>query len=156
MVRRLSRSVTVNAPSAFALAFMSTFFLQRSPQTSGAELALRFPLPGLILDGLTLEKRVLVQLAYNARGSGEHALTIGWQPVGRGPLPSFAGTLAATPETERTCRLTMAGSYTPPGGIAGVVFDQLIGVRIAHATIAALLEQFKHAIETDYAVRLVP
>jgi len=155
MVRRLGRSVTVNAPNTFALAFMNTYFLERGPQTNGAELALRFPLPRFILDGLTLEKRVIVRLVYTA-GGGSHPLTLAWQPVGSGPLPSFAGTLEAAPQSETTCRLTIAGSYTPPGGIAGIVFDQLIGVRIAGATLAALLEQFKLSIEADYHIRLVP
>ncbi len=37
---------------------MSTYFLERRPQTNGAELALRFPLPKLFVDGLPIEKRV--------------------------------------------------------------------------------------------------
>jgi hypothetical protein len=155
MVRRLTHSVTVKAPSSFALAFMSTYFLERGAQTNGAELALRFPLPKLFVDGLTVEKKVMVRLRYTDRG-GSRPLTIGWQPLGVGPLPGFEGTLGATPESESTCRLTIAGSYTPPGGIAGVVFDQLIGVRIANATVTALLEQFRNAIESDYSIRLVP
>jgi hypothetical protein len=155
MLRRLARSAMVKAPSSFALAFVSTYFLERGPQTGGAELALRFPLPRFIVDGLTLEKRVLVHLSYSG-GSGDHPLTIGWQPVGKGPLPSFDGTLAATPESEATCRLTIGGAYAPPGGVPGAIFDELIGVRIARATLAALLDQFKSAIESDYAIRLVP
>jgi uncharacterized membrane protein len=134
---------------------MSTYFLERGAQTSGAELALRFPLPRLFVDGLTVEKKVSVQLQYMA-GTGNHPLTIAWQPVGSGPVPSFEGTLAAAPDTETACRLTIAGSYTPPGGIAGIVFDQLIGVRIANATVSALLDQFRSAIEADYMIRLVP
>jgi hypothetical protein len=156
MVRRLTRSVTVKAPSSFALAFMSTYFLERGLHASGAELALRFPLPHILVGELTLEKRVRVELEYTPGGGSGRPMTIAWHPLGKGPVPSFSGTLGATPQTEATCTLTIEGRYTPPGGIAGVVFDQLIGVRIANATIAALLEQFRRAIETDYAVRLVP
>jgi hypothetical protein len=155
-VRRLTQTVPVKAPSSFALAFMSTYFLERGPQTGGAELALRFPLPKIFIDGLTLEKRVIVHLRYN-RGAGGESLAIGWEPLGEGAsLPSFDGTLVAAPETEATCRLTILGGYMPPGGMLGILFDRLIGYRIAHATIAALLAQFKESIEADYAVRLVP
>jgi len=155
-VRRLTQTVPVKAPSSFALAFMSTYFLERGPQTGGAELALRFPLPKLLIDGLTLEKRVIVHLRYKSGGASE-SLGIGWEPSGDGTsLPSFDGTLVATPETEAACRLTILGGYTPPGGIAGMAFDRLIGFRIANATIAALLAEFKASIEADYAIRLVP
>jgi len=156
MVRRLTRSATIKAPSSFALAYAHTYFLERGSHVNGAELALRFPLPHFIFEGLTLEKRVKVRVKYGAGNTGSRPLTIAWQPVGKGPLPGFDGTLAATAETETTCRLTIEGSYTPPGGIAGAVFDHLIGVRIANATIAALLQQFQQAIEADYAARLVP
>ena len=110
----------------------------------GAELALRFPLPKLFVDGLTVEKKVMVRLRY-ADGGGSRPLTIGWLPVGVGPLLGFEGTLGATPDSESTCRLTIAGSYTPPGGIAGVVFDQFIGVHIANATVTALVLSEDHA-----------
>jgi hypothetical protein len=156
-VRRLTQTVPVKAPSSFALAFMSTYFLERRPQTSGAELALRFPLPKLFVDGLTIEKRVVVQLRSTGGGSGKDSLAFGWEPQGAGTsLPSFEGTLLAVPEAEATCRLTILGAYTPPGGIAGLFFDRLIGYRIANATVAALLAEFKESIETDYAIRLAP
>jgi hypothetical protein len=148
MLRQLTRSVLVKAPSTFALAFVNTYFLERRAHTRGAELALRFPLPRFIVEGLTLEKRVMVHLDYERGGATNHALTIEWQPVGRGPLPSFDGNLTASPETD--------GKYTPPGGTAGAAFDRVIGGRIANATISALLERFKVSIEADYAARLVP
>jgi hypothetical protein len=156
-VRRLTRTVPVKAPSSFALAFMSTYFLERGRQASGAELALRFPLPKLFVDGLTIEKRVVVHLRYNRGGSPSDSLAIGWEPLGDGAaLPSFDGTLVAQPETEGSCRLTILGGYTPPGGIAGLLFDRLIGFRIANATVGALLAEFKESIEADYSARLVP
>ncbi len=138
------------------MAYVSTYFLERGRHTSGAELALRFPVPRLFVAGLTLEKRVLVHLTFDPGASGGHALTIEWEPLGGGPLPSFLGTVTATPEGEAACSLTIAGRYTPPGGIAGIAFDTLIGGRIASATLTALIQQFKHSIEADYAARLVP
>ncbi len=155
-MRRLSRSASVNAPSTFAVAYVNTYFLERGRHASGAELALRFPLPRFFVDGLTLEKRVLVQLHFDPGASGNHALTIEWEPLGGGPLPSFLGTVAATPQAEAACTLTIAGRYAPPGGIAGIAFDTLVGGRIASATLMALIQQLKNSIEADYAARLVP
>ncbi len=148
---------------------MNTYFLERGPHTSGAQLALRFPLPRFIVDGLTIEKRVTVQLAYQPErnisasashdtpvGADEHRLTISWQPTGTGPLPSFEGSVTATERSADTATLTVSGAYTPPGGIAGTLFDELIGVRIARATLAALLEQLREAMDADYRMRVIP
>lgn len=153
-MRRLTRSISVKAPSAFALAYLTSYFTERGAQTTGAELPLRFPLPGGLVDGLTIEKRVKLHLSY--RGGLGEPLRIVWRPIGAGPLPGFDGTLSTEFVGETTSRLTIAGTYTPPGGIAGVAFDQLIGVHIAGATLMALLGQFADAIQTEYLVRVVP
>lgn len=153
-MRRLTRSVTVKTPSTFALAYMSTYFMDRGARAGGADLALRFPLPRFPVGGLTIEKRVKVHLKY--RGGSGQPLTLAWEPLDRSPVPGFEGSLETALETETTCRLTIAGNYAPPGGIAGVAFDQLIGVHIAGATIEALLDRFTTAIEAEYTARLVP
>ncbi len=155
-MRRLTRSVTVKAPASFARAFMNTYFLDRGAQPSSADLALRFPLPAFIVEGLTVEKRVRVKVAYAAYAGDGRPMMLSWEPLGNRALPSFSGTLMATPQTEMTCSLEIAGSYAPPGGIAGIAFDQIVGVRIARATVDALLEEFEHKIAADYALRLVP
>jgi hypothetical protein len=145
--------MSVKAPSTFALAFMTTYFTERGAQTTGAELPLRFPLPAFVVDGLTIEKRVKLHLNYHG-GSGE-PLRIGWRPIGAGPLPGFDGTVSAEAAGDTSSRLTISGNYTPPGGIAGIAFDQFIGVHIAGATLTALLEHFAGAIEAEYLTRVI-
>ena len=56
------------------------------------------------------------------------------------PTPAFDGTLtiSAGEDYDETA-LQIDGSYDPPGGPAGRAFDDLIGRRIAHATMSALL-----------------
>ncbi len=154
-IRRLNDSVAVKAPSNFALAYINTYFLERGPQGT-ADLALRFPLPKIFIEGLTLEKSVSLKLEYGARNGGSKPVLIGWEPIGTNALPSFSGTLTAPEETDITCRLVIEGEYAPPGGLIGSVFDQLIGVRIARATLDALLAQFALAIDADYAARSYP
>jgi hypothetical protein len=155
-VRQISTALKIKAPSSFALAFMNTYFLERGPQSGSAVLALRFPLPRFVVEGLTIEKRVTVQLHYKPGGPDGHHLTLSWQPIGSGPIPSFDGSVTANADSETTSTLTISGAYAPPGGVVGAVFDELIGVRIARATLAALLDQLREAIESDYRVRLVP
>jgi hypothetical protein len=56
------------------------------------------------------------------------------------PTPAFMGmlTLRAGEDYGET-ELKLEGGYDPPGGGVGRVFDELIGRRIAHATLSALL-----------------
>ncbi len=156
-MRRLSNSAAVKAPASFALAYIATYFLERESRDS-AKLALRFPLPNFLIDGLTVEKVVAVSLAveYAAADSGNKRVLINWQPAGTRLLPSFSGTLAAAAAGEELCRLTIEGGYVPPGGLAGAIFDNLVGIRIARATLTALLAQLGQAIEADYLRRMLP
>lgn len=56
------------------------------------------------------------------------------------PTPGFTGTLTlGAGEDYGETELRLEGSYDPPGGVAGRAFDELIGRRIAHATLSALL-----------------
>ena len=153
-MRRLSESIAVKASSSFTLACVKTSLLEHGPQGS-ASLALRFPLPDAFVRGLTVEKSVSLAIAYAQDGEGND-VAISWKPAGTRALPEFSGRLSTSAETQESCRLTLAGGYLPPGGVAGALFDSLIGVRIARATILALLNEFAAGIESDYAARLVP
>jgi hypothetical protein len=78
-----------------------------------------------------------------AVGNYATAYRIAW-PAGttaRGiPTPAFDGTLtvAAGQDYDETA-LQIVGGYEPPGGPVGQAFDDLLGRRIAHATLSALL-----------------
>jgi hypothetical protein len=56
------------------------------------------------------------------------------------PTPGFTGmlTLSAGEDYSET-ELKLDGGYDPPGGVVGRAFDELLGRRIAHATLSALL-----------------
>jgi hypothetical protein len=57
------------------------------------------------------------------------------------PTPGFAGSLTlGSGEDYGECALQIEGVYEPPGGVPGKIFDQIVGRRIAHATLAALLD----------------
>ncbi len=56
------------------------------------------------------------------------------------PTPAFEGTLAISAgEDYDETALQINGTYEPPGGNVGRAFDDLLGRRMAHATMSALL-----------------
>ena len=60
-----------------------------------------------------------------------------WRPAWRG-FPSLGATLTVRPSGEDT-ELLLEGSYEPPGGIIGRIFDRIAGRRMAERTMDALL-----------------
>jgi len=74
------------------------------------------------------------------------------------PTPAFAGTLTLSAgEDYSETELKLDGQYDAPGGAAGRVFDELVGRRIAHATLSALLsgvgDELREASEHIEAVK---
>jgi hypothetical protein len=56
------------------------------------------------------------------------------------PTPGFTGTLTLSAgEDYDETEIKLDGGYDAPGGFAGRAFDELLGRRIAHATLSALL-----------------
>lgn len=150
-MRDLSASISVRAPSGFAIAFLNTYVRDLG---GGADstLAMRFTITHLA--GLTLERDVTVRVEYNSQpGDVPADLNICWDPDAS-IFPSFDGKLSAAATSKETCTLTIEGAYDVPGGVAGQLFDAVVGVRIAHGTIEKLLAQFRDAIEEDYKERM--
>ena len=135
-MRRLTASVPVRAPSGFTLAFAWSYFKQQAEVPGTSNLPLRLPLDA-IARGLALPD----------------AIDISWAPEESAAFPTFSGSLRTSSENDGDCRLTLEGTYTAPGGIAGAAFDMVVGGRIARATIHALLEQVRAAAEADYRTR---
>jgi hypothetical protein len=151
-VRELSASISVRAPSGFALAFLSTYVRDLAGAGGDSRLPMRYTITQLA--GLTLERDVTVRVEYVPQPGGAPAeLNIAWEPDA-GLFPRFQGTLHAAPTGKDTCTLTIAGTYDVPGGVAGQLFDAVIGVRIAHGTLEQLLAQFRDVIEDDYNKRM--
>jgi hypothetical protein len=150
-VRELSVTLPVKAPSGFALGFLNTYVTDLAGSASEGVLPLHYTVTHLA--GLTLERDVSVRVDYVAKPVGPAVLNICWEPD-KSLFPRFSGTLSSEPDGERACKLTIAGEYDAPGGVAGQLFDAVIGVRIAHGTIEQLLMRFRDAIEEDYKKRM--
>jgi len=83
------------------------------------------------------------------KGRVHKALHLNWSPGERLPLPRFAGLLTVRPSSGLT-KLILEGTYEAPFGIAGALFDRLVGKQIAGGTVNRLLRQIAVAIETRW------
>jgi len=74
-----------------------------------------------------------------------------WTPHAGGPYPSFSGTLTVRADEDwNAARLELIGSYDPPFGPAGLIFDAIAGTRIARATAKTLLADISRRLLARY------
>lgn len=88
-------------------------------------------------DSLAIEHEVIMRFR---RGRDQQNLNetffVDWVPAGDGPYPTFTGFMNVYSEVDqRFSRVEIDGTYTPPGGILGELFDAAIGKRLARASI---------------------
>ncbi|GAC1406605.1 MAG: hypothetical protein NVSMB64_12440 [Candidatus Velthaea sp.] len=140
-MRRIKSSISVQAPCAFTLSSLNTYL------RDSEDLRLRVPIQPFG-NALALETAVTVDVEY-----AHHELAIRWMPQGEAAFPCFDGTITAKDDGNEGCALTLAGAYDPLGGLAGVVFDEFAGRRIALSTLDELLHELRVAIEADYMLR---
>ncbi|HUA09371.1 MAG TPA: hypothetical protein VMA98_08865 [Candidatus Acidoferrales bacterium] len=113
-------------------------------------LHLTLPVPGV--EGAELGKDVRVTIEPGADPKGfDEPWKLHWEPVSGGIYPDFDGTLTIrADETYETSMLELQGSYKPPLGAAGALFDAVLGSRIAHETARELLRKLGGTIEERY------
>jgi hypothetical protein len=77
-----------------------------------------------------------------------------WEAERHGPYPVFDGELTVGADEDYDAFwLVLDGSYAPPGGIVGEVFDAVIGHRIAMASARSLLTDMRTQIEARFAAQ---
>ena len=134
----------VDCPFSVAETYV-TDYLARATK-GGAEATLEFP---LIAGRLTLSRSVELSFDQapdlNEPGRPHFESVVLWQS-GTKLLPDFSGAIRTRIAVPGTL-LIIAGRYRPPLGIFGVLFDWLIGRRIALATLRNLAEKLGTALE---------
>ena len=111
------------------------------------------------VERLGFDRRIEISKAVTVRfspatedGSADHMTAISWEPEGRGPFPQFNGCIGLQPDQlPEHCQLVLDGEYDPPLGIAGDVFDAIVGKHIARMTIRNLLDEIAISMEMSYA-----
>lgn len=78
-------------------------------------------------------------------------VVLSWEPAQGGPFPRFSGKLTVQADDDYDhCAIALRGTYEPPLGAAGKVFDAAVGRTIAHATARELLGRIRDYIESAY------
>ena len=153
---RVRACVSANCPVAEAESRIEAYFAQRRGPDGIAHLPLRVSLPRLpLLRGLSLEHDVTVT-AYRDRDDQNlnDLIRIAWEPEGGGAFPKFKGTLVAWAEHDPEMSfIEIDGTYAPPLGVAGELFDEAVGETIAEHTAQTLLRDIARAISAPAAMR---
>lgn len=150
MRRDVSALTEVPVPADFMLATVRTYLQDHAGDGGAAHLSIGLALPA----NLTLATNVTATTRHVRRGPDSAALDIDWQPDRRGAYPSFHGTFRAEPREPGTCTLSLAGSYVAPGGLAGRIFDAMLGRRAANETFVKLLATLRGVAQHDYHIRM--
>ena len=75
-----------------------------------------------------------------------------WESEQPGPYPIFDGELTVGSDDDYNAFwLVIAGTYQPPGGLVGQVFDALVGHRIAETVTRGLGDAVRAEIEAMFA-----
>lgn len=140
----ISEKQRISAPLASADRLLRAFFAAHP----GPEGAAR-----VVLHARDLQRPAVVTLTPAHRpGDMTPHYTVRWEAEGGGPYPVFRGELTVGGDEDYdSFWLRLAGGYEPPGGVAGKVFDVVLGHRIAEETARALLADMAGEIETQLA-----
>jgi hypothetical protein len=143
----LRHTKVVFCPYARAKTYLAQALEELADRSAPQTLTLRVPLPGG-----ELAKDVVVR--YGRAADPRHfdqPWTVHWTPKGGGPYPDFDGTLTVrSDERYSSSILELDGSYRPPFGSVGQLFDEAVGVHIAESTANVLLSEIAARMEARY------
>ena len=145
-MNHINVSISVEKPVSETLVRLTDFLREFAPLAE-MPLVLRAPFDISALHvGLTLERSVVARFA--PLGQSSEAYAVAWQPAAGGPFPAFSGTIYVTADESRNESIvTLDGHYHPPLGVAGDVFDVIIGRHIAQASVTDLLQRITQYID---------
>jgi hypothetical protein len=141
----IDEKVLVHAPLASAARFLERFRAGHAgPKGEGARVELRAG---------DLAKNAVVTLVPEHRsGDMTPRYAVHWEAEQPGPYPIFDGILTvAADEDYNAFWLVLDGGYRPPGGLAGGIFDALVGHRIAETVTHGLFDAIRSEIEAFFA-----
>ncbi len=146
-MNHINVSVLIARTSEETVARLESFFRDYAPE---AEMTFTLHAPfdvSKLNVGLTLHRDVTARVT--PLGDAGRAYAIAWQPVAAGPFPAFAGTIFISSSETDTAKslVTLDGHYHPPMGVAGDLFDAVVGQHIAQASATNLVERISAYVE---------
>jgi hypothetical protein len=137
-VRTVHAEILANCPFSVSAEYASEYLKEAEGGGNGA-----------VLHAGPLGHRVTVCFGLRTdvteSGRSHDEILLRWS-AGSAWLPDFVGTLRIRIENAST-RLVLDGSYAPPGGPLGRLFDAIAGRRIARATAEDVLRRVARALE---------
>jgi hypothetical protein len=146
----LHDSIEIFCPYSAAFDFLRRFISEHRGQLPLAASLDSIGLPAR----LRLERDVNVHLSERPHAAGDlrrgpDTVEITWEPADGGPYPHFSGTVRIKPSHGHS-EFILDGTYEPPLGLAGKLFDAAVGHRIAEATAANLLASLRSSLEAQW------
>ena len=137
----------VHAPLASANTFLQAFFAAHpAPKGPGARV--------LLHAGDTTQSAIVCLQPAHRPEDMTPRYKVQWEAEGGGPYPVFDGELTVGGDEDYNAFwLVLDGAYAPPGGVAGQVFDAVIGRRIAATSARGLLSEIRIEIEALFAAQ---
>ncbi|MBV8364611.1 MAG: hypothetical protein JO193_08620 [Candidatus Eremiobacteraeota bacterium] len=147
----LYQRLIVSVPYHLARKYLHDALARRAELHEPTTLSLSLPVGRSAL-GAEVKREVVA--TYSAGRDPMHMdepWKVHWTPKGGGPYPDFDGELTVRADEDYdSCALELRGDYKPPGGVAGMAFDAMVGNRIASATARELLNVLGRDVERRY------
>lgn len=139
---RVAERALVRAPLPSAARFLAAFIAANAaPGGKGARVVLHV--------GGFSEPAIVSLRPVHLPGDMEPRFGVSWQAEGSGAFPVFHGELIVRADNDyNSFGIAIDGTYEPPGGIAGKVFDAVVGKRLAAETTQNLLATIRDYVET--------
>jgi hypothetical protein len=143
----IAQKELVHAPLASANTLLQAFFAAHSAPNG--------PNARIVLHAGDVAQSAIVSLDPAHRPEDmTPRYSVHWEAEGGGPYPVFDGELTiGSDEDYNAFWLVLDGAYLPPGGVAGQVFDAVIGRRIATASARGLLSEIRSEIEALFGAQ---
>ena len=137
----------VHAPLGSADTFLQAFLVAHpAPKGDGARIVLRA--------GDTAQSAIVTLHPARRPADMTPRYRVHWEAEDGGPYPDYDGELTiGADEDYNAFWLVLDGAYAPPGGVAGQLFDAVIGRRIAAASARGLLSEIRAEIEARFAAQ---
>lgn len=129
---QIIRSVRIHAPRSEVVDRLEAFFSRRP----------KLQVKALGSSTASVDVRYSLLYDWTRVTPPRGGIAFAWRPAWR-VFPSFGATLTVRSVADET-ELLLEGSYEPPGGVLGRLFDLAIGKKLAARTMDALLDELVH------------
>ncbi len=136
---KIREMVKVDCPFSGVIEYVERFFAKRH----------KLPLTGFKTIGTKVTTEYSVVIDHVDASRRHDALEVSWFPKEHLPLPAFHGLLSVRPDSQGSL-LALEGTYEPPLGSVGKVFDKAVGRNIAQGTVNGLLQEIKTSVEEQW------